>query len=139
GEISTRLALGASRGRIGRQLLADSVLLALAGGLLGVALAPAAMRTLIAFLPRDTAANALSATVDARLALFALTVSVAAGLLSGFAPALHVGRTSLASSLRERSGGAGSDQQRQEISNSENATLTMHLYGSVTYVPTLLG
>src|SRR5262249_43753744 len=53
-EIGTRLALGASRGRIGRQLLADSVLVALAGGLCGVALAPIAMRTLIAFLPRDT-------------------------------------------------------------------------------------
>jgi ABC-type antimicrobial peptide transport system permease subunit len=56
-EISTRLALGASRGRIGRQLLADSILLALAGGTLGVLLAPLAMQTLIAFLPRNTAAN----------------------------------------------------------------------------------
>ena len=94
-EISTRLALGASRGRIGRQLLADSVLLALVGGLLGVALAPLAMRALLAFLPRDAAANALRADVDSRLLLFAFLVSVAAGLLSGFAPALHAGRESL--------------------------------------------
>src|ERR1700704_134851 len=56
-EVSTRLALGASRGRIGRQLLADSVLLACAGGLLGVAMAPAAIRALIAFLPLNTAAS----------------------------------------------------------------------------------
>ena len=91
-EISTRLALGASRGRIGRQLLADSVLLALTGGSLGVALAPIAMRALIAFLPRDAAANALQSTVDSRLLLFAFLVSVAAGVLSGFAPALQAGR-----------------------------------------------
>src|SRR6202011_5043572 len=105
-EISTRLALGASRGRIGRQLLADSLLLALAGGLLGVAFVPPAMRTLIAFLPRDVAANALQSAVDSRLLLFAFLVSLAAGVLSGFAPALHAGRRSLISCLRER-GGAG--------------------------------
>src|SRR5262249_31917400 len=59
-EIATRLALGASRGRIGRQLLADSLLLAVAGGVLGVAVAPIAIRGLMAFLPHDLAANALS-------------------------------------------------------------------------------
>ena len=105
-EISTRLALGASRGRIGRQLLADSVLLALAGGSLGVVLAPLAMRALIAFLPRDAAANALQSTVDTRLLLFAFLVSVATGVLTGFAPALQAGRGSLISSLRERGGTA---------------------------------
>src|SRR5207248_3918733 len=57
-EIGTRLALGASRGRIGRQLLADSLLLAAAGGVLGVAVAPFAIRGLIAFLPHEPAANA---------------------------------------------------------------------------------
>src|SRR6266481_2885472 len=82
-EISTRLALGASRGRIGRQLLADSVLIALTGGSLGVMLAPLAIRTLIAFLPRDAAANALESVVDSRLLVFAFLVSVAAGVLSG--------------------------------------------------------
>src|SRR6202043_3822287 len=54
-EISTRFALGASRGRIGRQLVADSLLIALAGGLLGVMLAPLAMSALISFLPRNIA------------------------------------------------------------------------------------
>src|SRR5207244_672362 len=80
-EIGTRLALGASRGRIGRQLLADSILLALAGGVLGVAVAPLAIRALIAFLPHDLAASALRGTLSLRLLAFALFASVAAGLL----------------------------------------------------------
>src|SRR6185369_10070482 len=75
-EISTRLALGASRGRIGRQLLSDSVLLAFTGGLLGVLLAPVAVRALIAFLPRNTAATGLQANVDTRLLLFAFLISL---------------------------------------------------------------
>jgi len=103
-EISTRLALGASRGRIGRQLLADSMLLALAGGLLGVVMAPIAVRALIAFLPHNTAANDLKANLDTRLLLFAFLVSLATGLLAGSAPALQAGRKSLDSALRERGG-----------------------------------
>jgi predicted permease len=100
-EISTRFALGASRGRIGRQLLADGILLALAGGLLGIALAPLAMKALIAFLPRNVAANALESAVDTRLLLFAFLASVATGVLTGLAPALQAGRGSLTPSLRE--------------------------------------
>ncbi len=103
-EISTKLALGASRGRIGRQLLTDSVLLAFTGGLLGVVLAPIAVRALIAFLPHNTAANDLHANVDTRLLLFAFLVSLVTGFLAGSAPALQAGRKSLDSSLRERGG-----------------------------------
>src|SRR5205823_9640286 len=103
-EVSTRLALGASRGRIGRQLLADSMLLAFAGGLLGVMMAPIAVRALIAFLPQNTAANDLQANIDTRLLLFAFLVSLVAGFLAGSAPALQAGRKSLDSSLRERGG-----------------------------------
>ena len=80
-EIGTRLALGASRGRIGRQLLADSLLLAVAGGVLGAAVAPLAIRGLIAFLPHELAANALRDTLSFRLLTFAFVASVAAGLL----------------------------------------------------------
>src|SRR6266496_2702358 len=114
-EISTGLALGASRGSIGRQLLADGVLLSLTGGALGLALAPLAMQMLIAFLPRDTAANALQSTVDLRLLLFAFLVSLGAGVLSGFAPALHVGRRSLVCSLRERGSAGGGVRLRKVI------------------------
>ncbi len=138
-EISTRLALGASRGRVGRQLLADSVLLALAGGLLGVVLAPLAMQTLIAFLPRDTAANALQSTVDSRLLLFAFLVSVGAGVLSGFGPALQSGRKPLVSSLRERGGGAGSVRLRKGIVAAQIALSLILVIGAVLFARTLTG
>jgi len=103
-EIATRLALGASRGRVGRQLLADSVLLALAGGALGVILAPLAMRALLSFLPHDVTDNALRADINLRLLAFACLASLAAGLASGLAPALHAGGDSLTTALRERGG-----------------------------------
>src|ERR1700720_4424895 len=111
-EIGTRLALGASRGRLGRQLLTDSLLIALTGGLLGTAVAPLAVRTLIALLPSNEIATisgnaggtALHANVDLRLLLFAFAASVTAGVLSGLAPAWQAGRRSLVSSLRERGG-----------------------------------
>src|SRR5581483_4677390 len=74
-EIGTRQALGASRGRLGRQLLSDSLLIALAGGALGIAAAPIAVQALIASLPKDNAGTALHAGIDSRLLLFAFLVS----------------------------------------------------------------
>ncbi len=137
-EIATRLALGASGGRIGRQLLADSLLIALAGGLLGTAIAPVAVRTLVAFLPRDTAANALHAAVDSRLLLFAFLISVAAGVLSGFAPALQAGRRSLISSLRERGGTAfGGVRLRKVIVTAQIALTLILVIGAALFVRTL--
>ena len=126
-EIGTRLALGASRGRLGRQLLADSLLIALVGGLLGVAAAPIAVRTLIAFLPQGTAPTALRASVDSRLLLFALVASVAAGLLSGLAPAWQAGRRSLVSSLRERGGTAFGGVRLRKVIVTVQIALTLTL------------
>jgi predicted permease len=103
-EIGTRLALGASRGRVSRQLLADSVLLSVVGGAIGVAVAPLAMRALLGFLPLDVADHALRAEIDLRLLAFASLASLVAGLASGLAPALHAGGDSLTTALRERGG-----------------------------------
>jgi predicted permease len=139
-EISTRLALGASRGRIGRQFLADSVLLALTGGTLGAVLAPLAMRALIAFLPRDAASNALQSGVDSRLLLFTFVVSVAAGVLSGFAPALQAGRESFISSLRARGGsGSGGVRLRKAIVTLQIAFTLVLVTAGVLFVRTLTG
>jgi predicted permease len=138
-EISTRLALGASRGRIGRQLLADSVLLAFTGGTLGVVLAPLALQALIAFLPRDAAANALHSTIDSRLLLFTFLVSMVAGVLSGFAPALQAGRASFIAALRERGGAATGVRLRKAIVTIQIAFTLVLVTGGALFVRTLSG
>src|SRR5437016_9581603 len=139
-EVSTRLALGASRGRIGRQLLADSVLLAFAGGLLGVVMAPIAVRALIAFLPRNTAATDLQANVDTRLLLFAFLVSLATGFLAGCVPALQAGRKSLDSSLRERGGTpSGGLALRRAIVTAQIAFTLILVIAAGLFVRTLSG
>src|SRR5882672_1362681 len=139
-EVSTRLALGASRGRIGRQLLADSVLLAFTGGLLGVVTAPVAVRALIAFLPRNTAATDLQANVDTRLLLFAFLVSLATGFLAGCVPALQAGRKSLVSSLRERAGTAlGGLSLRRAIVTAQIAFTLILVVAAGLFIQTLSG
>ena len=126
-EIATRLALGASPWRIGRQFLADSLLIALFGGLLGIAAAPIVVRTLVAFVPRASAPTALHAGIDLRLLGFAFVVSVAAGLLSGLAPAWQAGRRSVAQSLRERGGTAFSGVRLRKIIVTAQIALTLTL------------
>jgi predicted permease len=139
-EIGTRVALGASRGRIGRQLLADCVLIALAGGVLGVAVAPLAIRALIAFLPQDLAATALRGSPSLRLLAFAFLASLAAGLLSGLAPALHAGSGSLINSLRERGGtGFGGVRLRKCIVTLQVALSLILVTGAALFVRTLTG
>ena len=104
-EIAVRSSLGAARGRIVRQLLAESLLLALAGGAAGLLLAVWGGRVLGALLPADLPrVGAIGA--GSRVFLFGLATSCVIGLLFGIAPALHLARGPLASALRD--GGRGS-------------------------------
>ena len=103
-EIAVRLALGASRGRVAGQLLLESVLLSLAGGAAGVALALWIDHVLLAFLPASVASLTLSAAPDWRVLLFTLGVSLSTGLLFGLAPALQASRPKLAATLKEQAG-----------------------------------
>jgi predicted permease len=98
-EIATRLALGSSRARIIRQSLIETFLLSLAGGLLGLALAFAATRALIAFVSQGNAYIAMSPRPDAAVLLFTLGVSLLTGLLFGLAPAIIASRTGAAGNL----------------------------------------
>jgi predicted permease len=86
-ELAVRSALGASKGRLVRQLLAESGVLAIAGGALGIALAVAGVRLLAASAPPELPRREMIA-VDGRVLLFALAATAAAALLSGLLPAL---------------------------------------------------
>ena len=103
-EIGIRSALGASRNRIVRQLLTESVLLASFGGLLGLAVAAAGVSVLRFALPPDTPRLA-NVSLDWRVLAFAGGLSVLTGVIFGLAPAAQSSRTALTHSLR--SGGRG--------------------------------
>jgi predicted permease len=99
-ELVVRAAIGAGRRRLIRQLLTESVLLALAGGALGMLLAAASVRLLVAFSGSFTV-RAPEIAIDSRVLLFTLAVSVATGLLFGVMPALQASRRDLTSALKE--------------------------------------
>jgi putative ABC transport system permease protein len=86
--VGIRLALGASRGRLIRQFLAESVLLALVGGSLGVFFGWSGLRLLVKFAPPNIP-RISEVTLDAAVLAFGVATSVAAGLVFGIVPALH--------------------------------------------------
>jgi predicted permease len=104
-EISIRLAMGASRARIITQLLTESILLALAGGIAGLAVAVLARNVLWSFRPPFLLTdNNLELSLDSHVLLFALFVSLATGIVFGLLPALQSSRPNLVSELKERAG-----------------------------------
>ena len=105
-EIAIRAALGADRASLVRQLLVESVMLALGGGVLGLALARWSVASLVALNPNLPRANEVG--VDWHVMVFTLGLSVATGLLFGLAPALQTSRANLQETLKDgsRSGAA---------------------------------
>jgi predicted permease len=98
-EISLRMALGASRWRIVRQLLTESMLLAVIGGVCGVLLAQWGVMILVNFVAKE---SPLDTTPDAIVLVFTIGVSIVAGLLFGLVPALRASNTDLASAMKEK-------------------------------------
>jgi putative ABC transport system permease protein len=106
-EFALRASLGASRGRIARQLLTESCLLGIAGALAGLAFAVLAVRAVGRLLPPEVTQIAPLA-VDLRVAGFAALLALACGLLFGAAPALASARDDLAGRLRDSERGSSS-------------------------------
>jgi predicted permease len=99
-EMALRTALGAKKGRIVRQLLAESLVLSFSGGIVGCGLAFLCTPVLLSLIG-DSIPRALNAGVDLRVLAFAMAASLAAGIVFGVMPALSGSRTDLISTLKE--------------------------------------
>ena len=139
-EMAVRLAIGAGRGRVVRQLITESVALGLAGGALGLGLARWSVFGLLAMAPVDLSRN-ISVAVDYRIVLFAVTVSVLTGVVFGLAPSFVASRTDLTRGLREdsRSSVGGAGHMRSALVAAEVALSVMLLAGATLLFRSLAG
>lgn len=103
GEMAIRLSIGAGRGQLVRQLLGESCLLAIFGGIGGLIVAQWTLNLMVALLPAQ-AAETVSLTIDPIVMLFAAALAIGTGVLFGLFPALHSTRPDLISSLKGQSG-----------------------------------
>jgi predicted permease len=144
-EFAIRCALGAARSRIVRQLLTESVLLAVAGGVLGMAFGFAGVRALLAVSPAGLprlGEDGSVVSVDWRVLAFTLVVSLVTGILFGLFPAWTASRTDLNSVLKESSSRSGSGfrqgRTRSLLVISQVSLALVLLIGSVLLIRTFM-
>lgn len=114
-EIAVRLSIGAGRMRLVRQLLTESVVLSLAGGVLGVLFATGATRAIAALMPEFYVPNEARITVNSYVLLFSLVVSVLTGILFGLTPALECSRPNVVDALKDGGRGATGSVRGQRM------------------------
>ena len=139
-EIALRLALGARRGRLIQQLLTETTLLALVGGVAGVALAAWMLEALVAAdLPLPVPIT-LDLSLDGAVLGFSLLITVLAGLFFGLAPALHSTRPDLAPTLKDEGTGGGAPRKltlRNTLVVTQMAVSLVLLVGAGLFLRTL--
>jgi predicted permease len=141
-EIAVRLALGAGRARLVRQLMTESLILALAGGAAGLALASWMLSVIVNSIPESQGASGLAAQIDYRVLIFACVVSLVTGVLFGLAPAIRATRTDLQSVLKDQganvSGGKANVRVRKSLLVSQIALTAVLLAAAGLFAHSLL-
>jgi predicted permease len=135
-ELTTRMAIGATRGRITMQLLVESLLLTLGGGVLGLIAAPIVSQTLLSFMTQN---GEVRAQVDHRVLIYAFLASLVTGIACGLAPVVQTGRIALMASLKERSraGSAGGMRVRRLLVIGQMAFTLILLIGAGLFIKTV--
>jgi predicted permease len=140
-EIAVRLSLGASRGRLVRQLLVESLVLSCAGGLVGLALAVALTRALLALVPSDGPPLLINARPDLRILGFTLGLTFLTGIIFGLVPALRASRPDPWATLKDTvgsiAGSGGSLFLRKGLVTVQVALSFLLLFGAGLFVRSL--
>ena len=142
-EIAIRSALGAGRHRIVRQLLTESVILAIAGGLLGIPIAAWGLELIdMAIPPSDAVPYYIDWAIDRPTLIYTVIISIVTGVLFGLAPALQAARGSLQAALRDGARGSGASMKKNRLRSSlvvaEIALSLVLLVGALLFVRSFL-
>jgi predicted permease len=143
-EIAVRTALGASRGRVIRQLLTESLVLALIGCAIGIALAYGALNVIMTLVPPGTIPDESEIAINLPVLLFTAGVSALTAVLFGLAPALHASRRDVANPLRESGRGLSGGGVRHVLMRNglvvvEVALSLVLLVGASLMIRTVIG
>lgn len=140
-ELAVRLSLGATRGRLVRQLLVESAVLAALGAVAGIAIAVVLTRGLLAMMPQAEAPLLVEALPDARVLLFTLSVTILTAVVFGLIPAWKASRpdpwTTLKDTIGSVAGGRGSLFMRKGLVTAQVALSFLLLFGAGLFVRSL--
>jgi putative ABC transport system permease protein len=141
-EIAVRMAMGASRGHLVRQLLTESLLIGVAGGAGGIALASWGLKAMVGAIPSDAGLKGLEGALDLRVLWFAVLLTLLTSVLSGLAPAMRATRVALHSTLKEQgssvSEGHSSVGLRRVLIVAQVALTAVLLAGAGLFARTLI-